>query len=280
MQDAAKVDYKSTLNLPDTPFPMRGDLARREPVWVEDWKKRKVYEAIRAASRGRPKFILHDGPPYANAAIHIGHARRRAARALPMGQADGGIHLVESVADVERLVVRDPENLAYVTQTTLSVDDARGLVEALKRRFPSIVGPKRDDICYATQNRQDAVKVMSRDLRERRVAGRRGTTRERSLAAGELSDRNHQNAPRAQMQRWRDRCDLAHRPVGIVVIVDATGGEDEGDRSRCQQVIGGDALALAATSRTLPRQDRRRALEEGHRLAARVAGGIDSECVQ
>jgi len=74
MQDQPKADYKSTLNLPDTPFPMRGDLARREPVWVEDWKKRKVYEAIRAASRGRPKFILHDGPPYANAAIHIGHA--------------------------------------------------------------------------------------------------------------------------------------------------------------------------------------------------------------
>ena len=74
MQDAAKVDYKSTLNLPDTPFPMRGDLARREPGWVQEWKQNKVYEAIRAASRGRPKFILHDGPPYANAAIHIGHA--------------------------------------------------------------------------------------------------------------------------------------------------------------------------------------------------------------
>ena len=74
MQDAAKVDYKSTLNLPDTPFPMRGDLARREPGWVQEWKQSKVYEAIRAASRGRPKFVLHDGPPYANAAIHIGHA--------------------------------------------------------------------------------------------------------------------------------------------------------------------------------------------------------------
>ena len=74
MQEQQKVDYKSTLNLPDTPFPMRGDLVRREPLWVQDWKIRKVYETIRAASRGRPKFILHDGPPYANAAIHIGHA--------------------------------------------------------------------------------------------------------------------------------------------------------------------------------------------------------------
>ena len=69
-----KVDYKSTLNLPDTPFPMRGDLARREPNWVAEWQQRKLYEQIRRQSRGRPKFILHDGPPYANAAIHIGHA--------------------------------------------------------------------------------------------------------------------------------------------------------------------------------------------------------------
>jgi isoleucyl-tRNA synthetase len=70
----AKVDYKSTLNLPDTPFPMRGDLAKREPGWVAEWQQKKLYEKIRAASAGKPKFILHDGPPYANAAIHIGHA--------------------------------------------------------------------------------------------------------------------------------------------------------------------------------------------------------------
>ncbi len=69
-----KVDYKSTLNLPDTPFPMRGDLAKREPNWVAEWQQRKLYEKIREKSKGRPKFILHDGPPYANAAIHIGHA--------------------------------------------------------------------------------------------------------------------------------------------------------------------------------------------------------------
>jgi 4-hydroxy-3-methylbut-2-enyl diphosphate reductase len=78
-----------------------------------------------------------------------------------MGQADAGIYLVESVADVAGLAVRDPANLAYVTQTTLSVDDAAAIVEALKRRFPQIVGPKKDDICYATQNRQDAVKLMA-----------------------------------------------------------------------------------------------------------------------
>ncbi|NLA50988.1 MAG: isoleucine--tRNA ligase [Alcaligenaceae bacterium] len=68
------MDYKNTLNLPETQFPMRGNLAKREPVWVQEWQENKVYEAIRAASKGRPKFILHDGPPYANGDIHIGHA--------------------------------------------------------------------------------------------------------------------------------------------------------------------------------------------------------------
>jgi len=67
-------DYKSTLNLPDTPFPMRGDLARREPGWVKSWQEQQRYQAIRQAAAGRPKFILHDGPPYANGDIHIGHA--------------------------------------------------------------------------------------------------------------------------------------------------------------------------------------------------------------
>lgn len=78
-----------------------------------------------------------------------------------MGQSDGGMHLVETVDDVQTLQVADADQLAYVTQTTLSVDDAQTIVDALRARFPSIVGPKRDDICYATQNRQDAVKFMA-----------------------------------------------------------------------------------------------------------------------
>ena len=78
-----------------------------------------------------------------------------------MGQCEGGAYLVESAADVDGLVVRDASNLAYVTQTTLSVDDAEAIVAALRRRFPAILGPKRDDICYATQNRQDAVKLLA-----------------------------------------------------------------------------------------------------------------------
>jgi 4-hydroxy-3-methylbut-2-enyl diphosphate reductase len=78
-----------------------------------------------------------------------------------MGQTSDGMYLVQTVDDVERLVVRDPEHLAYVTQTTLSIDDAAAVVQALKRRFPSIAEPKMADICYATQNRQDAVKFMA-----------------------------------------------------------------------------------------------------------------------
>ncbi|HJS78299.1 MAG TPA: isoleucine--tRNA ligase [Burkholderiales bacterium] len=67
-------DYKDTLNLPETPFPMRGDLAKREPQWVREWQEKGVYRRLRAVARGRPRFVLHDGPPYANGDIHIGTA--------------------------------------------------------------------------------------------------------------------------------------------------------------------------------------------------------------
>ncbi len=92
--------------------------------------------------------------------VMIGHEGHPEAEGT-MGQSDAGMYLVETEEDVERLQVRDPEHLAYVTQTTLSIDDAARIVAALKRRFPAIVGPKKDDICYATQNRQDAVKIMA-----------------------------------------------------------------------------------------------------------------------
>ena len=78
-----------------------------------------------------------------------------------MGQSEGGMYLVDTVEDVEQLVVRDPDHLSFVTQTTLSVDDATVVIEALRKRFPTIQGPKKDDICYATQNRQDAVKELA-----------------------------------------------------------------------------------------------------------------------
>src|SRR3990172_8032643 len=92
--------------------------------------------------------------------VMIGHRGHPEAEGT-MGQSDTGMHLVETVLDVAQLEVPDPAKIAYVTQTTLSVDDAAKIVAALRARFPSIRGPKRDDICYATQNRQDAVKFMA-----------------------------------------------------------------------------------------------------------------------
>ena len=78
-----------------------------------------------------------------------------------MGQSRGGMYLVETPDDVAQLKISDENNLAFVTQTTLSVDDATQIIDALKNRFPRIVGPKKDDICYATQNRQDAIKALA-----------------------------------------------------------------------------------------------------------------------
>ncbi|MCP1292012.1 MULTISPECIES: 4-hydroxy-3-methylbut-2-enyl diphosphate reductase [Chromobacterium] len=92
--------------------------------------------------------------------VMIGHAGHPEVEGT-MGQVDGGMYLVENVADVAKLQVRNPAALSYVSQTTLSVDETRDIIAALKARFPEISSPKKDDICYATQNRQDAVKVLA-----------------------------------------------------------------------------------------------------------------------
>jgi len=102
--------------------------------------------------------------------ILIGHAGHPEVEGT-MGQAQGGMYLVESVDDVAKLRVRDETNLAYVTQTTLSMDDTARIVVALRARFPEIRGPKKDDICYATQNRQDAVKVLAKTVDVMLVVG-------------------------------------------------------------------------------------------------------------
>jgi 4-hydroxy-3-methylbut-2-enyl diphosphate reductase len=98
-----------------------------------------------------------------------------------MGQSAHGMYLVETVADVLRLKVKDPARLSYVTQTTLSVDDADKVVCALRERFPEIVGPKRDDICYATQNRQDAVKELATKTEVVFVVGSRSSSNSNRL---------------------------------------------------------------------------------------------------
>lgn len=94
--------------------------------------------------------------------VMIGHAGHPEVEGT-MGQVPDRMYLVECAADVERLQVRDPQALAYVSQTTLSVDETRDIIAALRARFPAIASPKKDDICYATQNRQDAVKALAED---------------------------------------------------------------------------------------------------------------------
>jgi 4-hydroxy-3-methylbut-2-en-1-yl diphosphate reductase len=133
-----------------------------------------VSKAVRAEAEARGLRVFDATCPLVTK-VHVEVAKMRAAgreivmighRGHPevegtMGQAAEGMHLAETVGDVAHLEVRDPDRLSYVTQTTLSVDDAAAIVAALKARFPAITGPKKDDICYATQNRQDAVKFMA-----------------------------------------------------------------------------------------------------------------------
>ena len=122
-------------------------------------------------------------------AILIGHAGHPEVEGT-MGQYDtsqgGAIYLVESPEDVEQLEVKDPERLAFVTQTTLSMDDTSEIIDALRRRFPAIVGPAKEDICYATQNRQDAVRDLAGDAQLMLVVGSNNSSnsnRLRELAA-------------------------------------------------------------------------------------------------
>jgi 4-hydroxy-3-methylbut-2-enyl diphosphate reductase len=112
--------------------------------------------------------------------VMIGHAGHPEVEGT-MGQADSGIYLVGTPEDVGQLQVRDPNRLAYVTQTTLSVDDATLVVQALKRRFPNIAEPKKADICYATQNRQDAVKALAAKVDLVIVVGSRNSSNSNRL---------------------------------------------------------------------------------------------------
>jgi 4-hydroxy-3-methylbut-2-enyl diphosphate reductase len=108
---------------------------------------------------------------------HAGHAEVEGT----IGQIPGRVHLVQTVADVDVLRVKDPDKLAYVTQTTLSVDDTRGIIAALKGRFPSIVGPDVRDICYATQNRQQAVRELAKAVDVILVVGSRNSSNSNRL---------------------------------------------------------------------------------------------------
>ena len=162
-----------------------GDLRQKGAVFVDDlsdipdgatvvFSAHGVSRAVRNEAGGRSLQVFDATCPLVTK-VHVEVAKlRRDGRDVimigheghpevegTMGQADDGIHLVETVEDVERLQIESTRPLAYVTQTTLSVDDCRLVIDALKKRFPAIAEPKKQDICYATQNRQDAVKFMA-----------------------------------------------------------------------------------------------------------------------
>ncbi|MEW5790157.1 MAG: 4-hydroxy-3-methylbut-2-enyl diphosphate reductase [Pseudomonadota bacterium] len=135
--------------------------------------------------------------------ILIGHAGHPEVEGT-MGQAaPGNMHLVSEVADVERLRVRDPDNLAYITQTTLSMDDTAQVIQALRSRFPNITGPKKDDICYATQNRQDAVKRLAEAVDVLLVVGAPNSSNSNRLAelGARLGKAAHLIEDASQLQR-------------------------------------------------------------------------------
>jgi len=129
-------------------------------------------------------LIGHQGHPEVEGTMGQGRGEGAA-----LGQPDPGMHLIEEPEDVAKLVVKDADNLAYVTQTTLSVDDTQKVIDELKRQFPNIQGPRKDDICYATQNRQDAVRALSKDADVVIVVG--STNSSNSNRLKELSEQLH-----------------------------------------------------------------------------------------
>ena len=140
--------------------------------------------------------------------VLIGHAGHPEVEGT-MGQFDGGfggaIHLVETPADVDRLAIRDAEKLAFVTQTTLSMDDTARVIDALRKRFPKVQGPRKDDICYATQNRQDAIKKLARRCEVLLVVGSRNSSnsnRLREIAEGEGAVAYLIDGPEDMQQDW------------------------------------------------------------------------------
>jgi 4-hydroxy-3-methylbut-2-en-1-yl diphosphate reductase len=186
------------------------DLRRKGAVFVEEldqvpagstviFSAHGVSKAVRAEAEERGLNVFDATCPLVKK-VHIEVAKRRAEGYEivmvghdghpevegTMGQSPDGMYLVDSEEDVERLMVQKPERLTYVTQTTLSVDDAAKIIAALRRKYPGIVGPKQDDICYATQNRQDAVKFMAPQCEVVVVVGSKNssnTNRLRELAA-------------------------------------------------------------------------------------------------
>lgn len=163
-----------------------------------------VSQAVRAEAKARNLTMLFDAtcPLVTKVHMEVARASRKGVEAILIGHAGhpevegtmgqysnpaGGMYLVESPEDVFQLQVRDENNLCFMTQTTLSVDDTSEVIDALRTRFPAIIGPRKDDICYATTNRQEAVRVLARDAEVVLVVGSKNSSNSNRLA--ELAQR-------------------------------------------------------------------------------------------
>ncbi|VTT34878.1 4-hydroxy-3-methylbut-2-enyl diphosphate reductase [Klebsiella pneumoniae] len=163
-----------------------------------------VSQAVRAEAKARDLTMLFDAtcPLVTKVHMEVARASRKGTEAILIGHAGhpevegtmgqysnpkGGMYLVEAPADVWKLQVKDEDNLCFMTQTTLSVDDTYEVIDALRERFPKIVGPRKDDICYATTNRQEAVRTLARDADVVLVVGSKNSSNSNRLA--ELAQR-------------------------------------------------------------------------------------------
>jgi 4-hydroxy-3-methylbut-2-enyl diphosphate reductase len=163
-----------------------------------------VSQAVRAEAKARDLTMLFDAtcPLVTKVHMEVARASRRGTEAVLIGHAGhpevegtmgqysnpkGGMYLVESPDDVWKLQVKDESNLCFMTQTTLSVDDTSDVIDALRQRFPSIIGPRKDDICYATTNRQEAVRNLAGDADVVLVVGSKNSSNSNRLA--ELAQR-------------------------------------------------------------------------------------------
>ncbi|CAH0170680.1 4-hydroxy-3-methylbut-2-enyl diphosphate reductase [bacteria symbiont BFo1 of Frankliniella occidentalis] len=163
-----------------------------------------VSQAVRAEAKARDLTMLFDAtcPLVTKVHMEVARASRKGTEAILIGHAGhpevegtmgqysnpkGGMYLVEAPADVWKLQVKDENNLCFMTQTTLSVDDTYEVIDALRERFPKIVGPRKDDICYATTNRQEAVRTLARDADVVLVVGSKNSSNSNRLA--ELAQR-------------------------------------------------------------------------------------------
>ncbi|PYB21522.1 4-hydroxy-3-methylbut-2-enyl diphosphate reductase [Serratia marcescens] len=163
-----------------------------------------VSQAVRAEAKARDLTMLFDAtcPLVTKVHMEVARASRRGTEAILIGHAghpevegtmgqysnpQGGMYLVESPEDVWKLQVKDESNLCFMTQTTLSVDDTSDVIDALRQRFPSIIGPRKDDICYATTNRQEAVRNLAGDADVVLVVGSKNSSTSTRLA--ELAQR-------------------------------------------------------------------------------------------